>query len=183
MPDIIKMGLKLLLITSVAAFALGLTYLVTEEPIALQIARANTEARMAVLPGASEFEPVDFAQKDYPQILEIFEGHLEGEPIGYTLKVSGKGYGGTLEVIVGIGKNGIIEAVRVGSHQETPGLGAKALEPRFRDQFKGLATDRPIGDEDVSAITGATITSKAVTQAVNAAITCLKNEGFIGGGS
>lgn len=181
MADILKMGLKLLLITAVAALALSVTHMVTEGPIAMQLERANTEARMAVLPQAETFEQVPFEAEEYPNVLEIFLGQADGGTVGYTVKARSRGYGGEIEVIAGIRRDGILEAIRVGRHQETPGLGAKAVEPAFRDQYAGLPANGRLGDVDVAAVTGATITSRAVTQAVNDAAACLWDLGLIGG--
>lgn len=181
MADILKMGLKLLLITAVSALSLGVTHLVTEGPIAMQLERANTEARMAVLPQAEAFEPVLFDPETFPAVLEIYAG-LDGDgTVGYAVKARSRGYGGEMEVIAGIRQDGIIEAVRVSRHRETPGLGAKAAEPVFRNQYAGLPADGRLGDGDVAAVTGATITSRAVTQAVNDAAASLRDLELIGG--
>lgn len=86
--------------------------------------------------------------------------------------------------MVGITADGNISGVKIGNHSETPGLGSKASEPTFKDQFKGKGTDKSLtvvkgnasNDNDIAAISGATITSKAVTSGVNAAIDLYKSQ-------
>ena len=80
-----------------------------------------------------------------------------------------------MEVIIGIDNEGSIDGVRIGNHAETPGLGAKAADEEFVEQFGGKSIDKPIqvkktenlDDNEIQALTGATITSEAVSDAVN----------------
>ena len=110
-------------------------------------------------------------------ISEVYEGKDGADIVGYTVKVLPKGYGGEIELIVGISSDGKITGINIGNMSETPGLGAKAKESDFQSQF----TDKPASDltlvkgsasseDEVSAISGATITSTAVTNGVNVAI-------------
>ena len=111
-------------------------------------------------------------------VLEVYEGIKDGQVIGYTIKTSSKGYGGAIELMVGISKDGKITGVEIGNHSETPGLGSKATEPMFKNQYvdkdvlnsllvvKGSTNN----DNEISAISGATITSNGVTNGVNAAM-------------
>lgn len=180
MSETIKVGLKLLLITAIATFALALTQMVTKEPIQAQVENAAIEARQAVLPGAEEFKALEVSNVEYPSILEVHEGLAGGETVGYTFKLTGKGFGGNLEIIAGINAKGTLEGVRILRHSETPGLGAESQKPAFYEQFSGKSASEPLGDKDINAITGATITSKAVTNTVNAAIEYFNTE--LGGG-
>jgi len=170
MHDVMKLGLKLLLITAVAALALGLTYTLTKEPIAMQQEKAAAEARMAVLPSAQEFEPVEVDVEEYPDIKEVYAGSSDGSIVGYTIKATSKGYGGQLEVMIGINADNTIQTVKLLSHSETPGLGAKAAEPKFQEQFNLKSAAGPLEYDEIEAVTGATISSKAVLNAVNKAI-------------
>ncbi|HHY83535.1 MAG TPA: RnfABCDGE type electron transport complex subunit G [Clostridiales bacterium] len=185
MPETLKLGLKLLIITVVATFALALTQMVTEEPIRVQAEKAANEARSEVLEGADEFTPVDIPDGTYPNVLEVHKGLMNGETRGYTIKTSSKGYGGDLIVIVGIDANGTISGVRITQHSETPGLGAKAQEPAFYEQFSGKSagSELRLGDAGIAAISGATISSRAVTAAVNYAIEFYNAELAAGGGN
>ncbi len=170
MPETLKMGLKLLLITAVATFALALTHMITKEPIQIQAAKADDMARASVLDNVDEFVPVEFSEKEHPNILEAHEGRINGDTKGYTLKTTNRGYGGELIAIVGIDSNGKVSGIQIAQHSETPGLGSKVLEPKFYEQYKGMTADDSIEDDSISGITGATVSSKAVTGAVNYAI-------------
>lgn len=176
MKEIMNLGFKLLLISLIAALSLGFVNEVTKDKIAEQRAIANENARMAVSPDADTFEMVEIEATD-TIVTEAFEAKKGDGTIGYVFKTMPKGYGGALEVIVGISSEGKISGVRIGSHNETPGLGAKAADEAFYSQYDDMAADQEIGvsktektDVEVRAISGATITSSAVTQGVNEAI-------------
>ena len=180
MSETVKVGFKLLLITAIATFALALTQMVTEEPIRAQVENAATEARQAVLADAGEFKALEVPSGRYPAILEVHEGLAGGKTVGYTFKLTGKGYGGSFEIIAGIRTDGEIEGIRILRHSETPGLGAESQKPEFYEQFSGKSASGPLAANDISAITGATVTTNAVTDAVNIAIEYFNTE--LGGG-
>lgn len=108
--------------------------------------------------------------------MSFFVGVFDGEPTGVAFETSGKGFGGDVGLMVGIDtKNGKLMGVGVTTHGETPGMGALAKDdPRFASQFKGL----PIKERyqvttdggAVNAISGATITSRAVCEAATKAM-------------
>ncbi|MGI6113089.1 MAG: RnfABCDGE type electron transport complex subunit G [Mahellales bacterium] len=188
MRDILNLGVRLLIITVVAAFCLAITNAYTEEPIRITTENANNEARRAVMPEAQDFEVVDIGEKntgEFAGVLEVYRGlDAQGELTGYTLKTLSKGYGGDIEVVVGIKEDGEICGIQIGNHSETPGLGAKATEPGFTTQFEGKSANEPLGvskssataDNEIQAITGATRTSKAVTDGVNIAARFINEE-------
>lgn len=176
MKDILKLGVTLFAICAVAALVLGVTNNITAPVIEERNIQASNEARKIVLPEADEFKELDGMNSDI--VLEVYEGIKDGQVIGYTIKTSSKGYGGAIELMVGISKDGKITGVEIGNHSETPGLGSKATEPMFKNQYvdkdvsnsllvvKGSANN----DNEISAISGATITSNGVTNGVNAAM-------------
>ncbi|HOB19411.1 MAG TPA: RnfABCDGE type electron transport complex subunit G [Candidatus Atribacteria bacterium] len=188
MHDMLKLGFRLFIITVIATFALALTNMLTAEPIQEQIRIAEDEARKAVLSNAESFEAVKTSSEEdasggYPYIMEVYKGIAGNEVTGYTIKVANRGYGGKLIIIAGVNSDGNIEGVRLIQHSETPGLGAKAEQPDFMDQFSAKsANGQLVLKEDISAISGATITSRAVTNAVNAALDYYRNELSNGGG-
>ncbi|WP_053957527.1 RnfABCDGE type electron transport complex subunit G [Inediibacterium massiliense] len=178
MKEIMKLGIILLIITAVAAVVLGYSNEITKEPIAKQMEEANTKARQTVLPTATDFEMVDQGEfNGYENIVEVYKGMKDGEVVGYTVKTNPKGYGGEVEVMVGITADSVISGVNIGSHQETPGLGAKA-SGEFKDQYNDKSAESDLEvikagtpkDNEIMAISGATITSRAVTTGVNSAI-------------
>jgi Na+-translocating ferredoxin:NAD+ oxidoreductase subunit G len=101
-----------------------------------------------------------------------YVGYDKGGKIsGTAYKVTQKGYGGTIEMIVGLDKRGRVLGVKILSMKETPGLGMRASERNFLKQFIGRSSkDALKAKKDVDAITGATITSQAVANGVKEAI-------------
>ena len=185
--DMFKLGLNLLKISAVAALLLALTNSVTASTIAQRNEQANAEARKLVLESAQDFEQVKDVKTDNSkgvEVSEIYEAKdASGNTVGYTLKVLPSGYGGTIELMVGIDSvKGQVSGINVVSNSETAGLGAKATNPEFSDQYKGkpleelsvLKNGTP-GDTEIKAISGATITSTAVTNGVDAAIEVYNN--------
>ena len=185
--DMFKLGLNLLIISAVAALLLALTNSVTASTIAQRNEQANAEARKLVLESAQDFEQVKDVKTDNSKgvkVSEIYEAKdASGNTVGYTLKVLPSGYGGTIELMVGIDSaKGQVSGINVVSNSETAGLGAKATDPEFSDQYKGkpleelsvLKNGTP-GDTEIKAISGATITSTAVTNGVDAAIEVYNN--------
>lgn len=168
MRDIFKLGGILFSITAVAAVLLGFTNMATADIIAEQAENANAEALRVVLPTASEFEVVEDLSLDDSIVTDVNAGKENGETAGYVFNVAPTGYGGAINMLVGISAEGTLTGIEIVSHEETPGLGAKAAEPEFKDQFKDKPADAPL--EDVEVISGATITTNAVTDGINAAI-------------
>ena len=185
--DMFKLGLNLLIISAVAALLLAFTNSVTADTIAKRSEQANAEARKLVLESAQDFEQVKDVKTDNSkgvEVSEIYEAKdASGNTVGYTLKVLPSGYGGTIELMVGIDSaKGQVSGINVVSNSETAGLGAKSTDPEFSDQYKGkpleelsvLKNGTP-GDTEIKAISGATITSTAVTNGVDAAIEVYNN--------
>lgn len=167
---------KLLVIALIAGLALGVVYAVTKEPIARQEVEAADAARRTVLPGADTFTLEDGG--------EIYAGcDASGAVVGYTLSGVCKGYGGEIEVTVGVDTAGVITGVNVGgsSFSETAGLGAETKKPKFTEQFIGMNGDIAIQKDggQVQAVSSATISSRAVTNAVNDL--CARLSAHIGG--
>ena len=185
--DMFKLGLNLLIISAVAALLLALTNSVTADTIAQRSEQANAEARKLVLDSAETFEEVKDIKTDNSKGIEVAEVYeakdASGNTVGYTLKVLPSGYGGKIELMVGIDSaNSQVSGINVVSNSETAGLGARSTEPEFSDQYKGkpleelsvLKNGTP-GYTEIKAISGATITSTAVTNGVDAAIEVYNN--------
>ncbi len=182
MKSIVKNTLILVAITLVAGLALAMVYEVTKEPIAAAEKKAQDDAYRMVMPEADSFSVVD---QTVP--MENLNGvtvnecrsatDADGNFLGYILNVtSANGYGGDITLAVGVEADLTITGISVISQSETAGLGAKCTNADFTDQFKGIAgfvgfgkTDLPESNQ-INAISGATITTKAVTEAVNTAI-------------
>ena len=196
MNKIIKNTLILTAITVVSGLLLGIVYNITKEPIARAQENTKQEAYKAVLSDAASFEAVDFdsdsalsllSENGYTsdEITEVVEGTDDsGEVIGYVISVqSSEAYDGTLELSVGIAADGTVKGVEMLDISETAGLGMKADEAEFKDQFKDKKVDKftytktgESGDDMIDAISGATITTNAVTNAVDSALVYYQNE-------
>ncbi len=185
MKEIIKLGLKLLLICLVSASLLAVTNEMTKGPIQAQRDAASQAARQEVLAIADEFVELDevaFAAlvENNPAVLEVFMGKAAGVDVGYVIKTAPVGFGGPVTVITGISLEGKLTGVRVGSHTETPGLGGIVTEEGFYGQYSDMIADEIMvsktakTDSAIKAIAGATISSQAVTDGVNDSINAFK---------
>lgn len=179
MKDIAKMGGILFLIAAICTGLVGFASEITKEPIATQKLEAKNIAMQEVLPSANSFE--EAGSND--EITEIQIGMQDGTPIGYALRVISKGYADPIEIMIGVTNEGVVQGIKILASSETPGLGDNASDPSFTDQFKEKNTLLKVlkgsnpGEDEISAITGATITSKAVTDGVNKAIEYVQNQG------
>lgn len=182
MKEIVKPAAILLIITAVAAALLGVVQSVTAPAIAEQSAKTQAEAMKAVLPDADEFKAYEGFEPE-GVVVAVNEAYKGGELCGYVINVQPSGFGGIVDTMVGISNDGIIQGMKVLSHSETPGLGAKSTDPSFSDQFKGKKAPLTViksgtpGESDIQAITSSTITSKAVTSGVNEAYDWYVNNG------
>ncbi|MDD5898253.1 MAG: FMN-binding protein, partial [Clostridia bacterium] len=161
----------------VAALLLAIFNLITESPIAQNALRAAQETRTRLLSTATTFEPVELEEGSAMD--SCFEGfNADGESVGYVVETTVGGYGGEIVVTVGLDTENVITGINVGgdNFSETAGLGAKAKEPAFTDQFIGETVPLTLAkgttgprDGIIDAIAGATITSTAVNGGVNSA--------------
>ncbi|GFN34473.1 RnfABCDGE type electron transport complex subunit G [Tepidimicrobium xylanilyticum] len=179
MNETIKLGLILFIITAVAASVLAISNSVTSERIAEVEQLASERAMTEVLEIAKKFEPLAANRLseivgNNTGILEISEGYNDSELVGYVFKMQVNGYGGPLTFMTGISKEGKIIGIKVLEHGETPGLGANSTRPYFANSFKGKSVDKeiiavknPQADNEVQALTSATVTTNAIVNGVN----------------
>lgn len=176
MGKILKLGIVLFIITAVTGMILGGVYTITLKPIKVAKERETVQAMTETLPGATAFEYVGGV--DNPGLVTAVSIGMKGdELVGWNYTVMPKGYGGLLEILVGVSKEGRLMAIKILNHSETPGLGAKAATEPFLAQFREKTVDRlavtkadAASESEIHAISGATITSRAVAQGVNAAL-------------
>lgn len=172
----INMTVCLLAICLVCSGLLAAVYALTAEPIAAAAAAKNEAAIMEVLPETAvkieEERTVEFEGTSYAYNLAYDE---LGNVVGCAINVAPVGFGGPIAIKVGFDVNGVIWNTKVLSQAETPGLGAKCVEPAFADQFrqfnpseKKLAVKKDGGDVD--AITASTITSRAYSDGLALAV-------------
>lgn len=190
MKNIIKNTLILTVITLVAGVLLGLVYEITKEPIAQAKEKAKMEAYRTVMAGADTFDAETVLKKDKINKLlkkkditgctvdEVVAAKAKGEIIGYVFTTTtSEGYGGNIQISVGIKKDGTVTGMEILSISETAGLGMNADKPEFKSQYANKLVDTFVvtktgakNDNEIDAISGATITSNAVTDAVNLAV-------------
>jgi len=173
MKEMIKMVVVLTFLSLVSGGGLASLRELTAERIENQVLEyVKGPAIRSIFEGAGNDPITDrFTLKDGEVERTIFVGVFEGEARGVAFETSGKGYGGDVGLMVGIDvKENQLIGVGVTTHAETPGMGAKAkTDPSFAAQYKGLPLEEPIAiTQDggtISAISGATITSQAVSDA------------------
>lgn len=172
MKQIVKLSIILLVITAVSAGLLSVVNDVTKVVIQEKAMEANLVYMKELLPDADEFKVVENTSiTEIEGVQEAYEGLKGGSTIGYAVKTVTKGYGGDVVIITGVNSDGTIAGIKVASQSETPGLGSKITEDGFSGQFAGKYAEGELSvGTDVEAISGATVSSRAATAGVNAAI-------------
>lgn len=173
---VLRLALTLLAITAVVAVALAGVNSVTAPKIA-ELNEQKTQAAIeAVLPGGGQ--EVSFTDST-GLVSTVYKGDA-----GYAVQVAPAGFGGDISMMVGVGSDGKVLAISIISQTETAGLGAVSAATTsageaFRGQFAGMSGSVSVTKDGgaVDAITGATITSRAVCTGVNAALACVANFG------
>ncbi len=178
--DLIVTSLKLFVITAAAALCLAVVNKVTAPVISANNNALEVQSKQEVLPEAAKFVSSEIPKIDANGVTinKLDAGMTaNGEKIcGYVIVVtSHEGYGGDIKVMVGIDHNLKVTRAKIMEMSETAGLGANASNPQFIDQFKGADSALKVvkgvaKDDEISAISSATVTSRAVTNCVNAAL-------------
>lgn len=189
----IKDAIILFAITLISGLILGFVYDITKAPIAAAAKAAKNEAYAVVFPEAKDFDENDAEKAKIAETVDEISGkgfgHVNidavvdakdksGNNIGRVITATSKdGYNGTVQLSVGIKSDGTVVGITFLTLAETPGLGMRAGEKNFYSQFANkntkefkLVKGSAGGDNEISAISGSTITSSAVTNAVNAAL-------------
>lgn len=182
--ELIKNALILGAITLCAGLLLGAVYEITKEPRAKQIEMAKENAYKEVMTEAKEFVELETDMAAITKVLEennITEKNVivdqcieayddEGNTIGYIISVTSKeGYGGNISFSVGFDLSMNVSGVSILSISETAGLGMNAKEDSFLNQYKNQVEGSFTVGENIDAISGATITTNAMTKGVNTA--------------
>ncbi len=186
---LVKDALILTAITLVSGLALGAVHAITAEPIAAAQEATVQAAYREVFSDADSFTELEGFDAEAATALVQEAGYTDddidgcmvaadasGETLGYVITVtSHAGYGGDITLSMGVTVDGIMNGYSITDISETAGLGMKSKESKFMDQFKDIAVavlsvtkSTAADDTEIEAISGATITSRAVTGAVNA---------------
>ena len=168
---VLRLALTLLAITAVVAVALAGVNMVTAPAIAALNAQKTQDAIEMVLPGGGE-------EVEFPETALVSK--VYASETGYAVEVTPGGFDNTITMMVGVDKTGSVLGISIISHTETAGLGAVAAAgtpagEAFRGQFVGQSGSVSVTKDggEMDAITGATITSRAICVGVNAALECV----------
>lgn len=167
--------ITLFLIAAICTAILAVTDMVTAPKIAENNEKAEIAARQLVFPDAATFSDVKTGENaTYVESLDE-----SGNVIGYVFTSSSKGYGGEIRVMTGISADGKVTGMEILAIEETAGLGMNAKKDDFRNQYVSAEGEFTVvksgaGENEIQALTGATITSQAVTDAVNIAVANFK---------
>lgn len=185
MKQIAKPMVILGVICIVCAGLLGVVESITREPIAIQEEATANAGMKKVFADAASFETVDIEEGLTVDDIEISSVYTaldaSGETIGYVVEVLPSGFGGTIDTMVGVDLENKITGISILSLSESPGLGARAKEDWFQEQFIGQSAPVMVTKDGgaIEAITSSTITSRAVSKGVTAA--CNWAEEYAGG--
>ena len=179
---ILKPAMTLFITAVLTIAALSVVFINTYEPIQIQRQIRLEAAMRAVLPHAEEFREMQAQVSG--RMVAVFEGTIDDIVVGYVVSLSSPGYSGNIDLMVGIySADQSISGMRIVRHTETPGLGALIVRPDFYRRFDsrpliplGVVRTSP-GEHDIQTITDSTITTRAVTDAVNEAIAWYLAEG------
>lgn len=188
--EFVQLGGILCAITLVVALALGAVNAVTVDKIAQINQQKIEDSLAAVMPGA-ESEAIEIAEgttvttetKNATSItiLSAYKMTKDGADAGYCVEVGPTGFGGVVDTMVGIDTEGNVTGISViSASQETPGLGANSTKPEFQEQFTGQAGKEVAVEKDggsIVALTGATITSRCISEGVAAAALFAEQQG------
>ena len=192
--SMIKDTLIITAITLVAGLLLGLVHEVTAGPIAIQQERARNEACQAVFAEGESFDALDYDAEGLSAALSdagitkttvnaiMSAKDASGADLGYVVDVSNaEGYGGDVGVMVGVTTDGSISGISFLELAETAGMGMKAKEAEFYTQYEGIQAEEVVytktgksAPNEIDAISGATVTTAAVTKDVNAALLAVR---------
>ena len=176
MKQIIRPMVILGVICIVCSGLLGVVESVTREPIRVQEEKTATAGKKKVFADAAEFEEIEVAADENVDGLAVKSANYaidgSGEKIGYVVEVLPSGFGGTIDLMVGVDNEGVVTGISVLSLAESPGLGANAKEEWFQDRFVGVTAPVAVTKDggQIEALTSSTITSRAVCSGVTAAI-------------
>ena len=194
---IVKDTLALTVITLISGLLLGVVNDITAGPIASQQAKEKEEAYKAVFADAASFEAIiseeDADLESYldengfkaQNIDEVMAAKDDaGNELGYAFTVTtSEGYGGDIRFAMGVQEDGTLNGISILSISETAGLGMRANTEDFKNQFKDKNVEKftytktgAASDDEIDALSGATITTNAMTNGVNAGLAAFRYE-------
>jgi len=165
MKRIIGLGFILMVFCVISAAALSLVYLLTKPTIDLYSKRTFENSLREVIPTADSFREINRVG------MVFYQGMVSGTVTGAAFSLAPQGYSGKIEMLIGVDLNGKVSGIKILNQRETPGLGANVIKSNFLKQFIQKSLLDPIEPKkDIDAITGATITTRAVCRGVKSAL-------------
>lgn len=166
--SIVKIATNLAITCFVSGLIIAGTYMITEPAAEAQRVKAKNDAMKELVQDADSFKAVDGKDGWYAAV-------KGGKTVAYVVPAQGKGYAGVIQMLAAVTPDGKAIDYKVLKHAETPGLGDKMVEPKFRKQFAGkTAKDMEVvkvpTDKNIQSLTGATITTRAVTTGIKEAV-------------
>ena len=166
--SILKIAGNMAMACILSGAVIAATYAVTAPVAAMQSIKQRDKAMQELVPHAQSFQPIS-GKEDWYAALK------DGKLVAYIVPVEGKGYGGAIKIVAAVTPEGKAIDYKILAHNETPGLGDKAGADNFRKQFAGkaaadLVVVKTPTDKNIQALTGATITSRAVTASLQKAL-------------
>ncbi|MCK5595438.1 RnfABCDGE type electron transport complex subunit G [bacterium] len=171
MRNILKLSASLFIIAAVSGAILGMVYTATKEPIARQVKEEEEKAMKDIFPKATNFRLIT-GEDNY-----IYnEVHSKDKLIGYAIDASEQGFSSIIKIKAGLTLDKTIKDIKIVKQGETPGLGTRIEDKKFTDQFFSKTLKQVLLKKDsrkgtIDALTGATISSRAVSEAVQKSIT------------
>jgi len=182
----LKIAFTLAIVCAIAAASLAAVNQVTQKAIEMNSYRELQDSLKLVYPMANRFETkarsdtsVDTSsEREDFTILDIYQAYHNDEKIGYVYKVGTQGYGGQIILLIAMSiQDNNMVGMKVLEHQETPGLGSEITSSHFQSQFQSKPVTDPFEiNRDIQALSGATISSKAVIQACQGVLTSFRKE-------
>lgn len=181
---IITYAITLTVVTSIASGSLAYTYSITKDRIEKMKIAEQVSAVKEVCKGEADRlnvvrddKALKTALKNEQETKAVYRVEQNGETVAYGILVTSRGYGGPMSIMVGIDAQGKVMGVKVIEQKETPGLGDKVTaSDEFLKQFLGKSIEDAVEvKKDIQAVSGATISSKAVTSGVRSALNAFKS--------
>ncbi len=180
MKEMIKITISLVIIFVAAGLIMASVFAKTAPIVKIKKEQEETAARKKMMPDAESIVEAG-KWEPYGKHGKYFEGKKGEEIIGYLVTTYGKGYSSYINILVSAGKDFKVKGINILGHGETPGLGDEIEQDYFKKRFEGKSLEqlevvKVEGTDKVQAISGATISSRAVTKGVREAIQLLKEK-------
>lgn len=174
--EAIRLGFILFAISFCMTAILAVLNEATKDTIAKRADEDKQTAMQAVMTSADAFELITF-ETPVENVTEVYAAKKDGAVIGYAVLTEPQGFGGPIKMMIGVSLTKEVKGIKIISLSETPGLGTKIDDQKYLGQFFGKTGEVKVSKDggEIAAISGATISSRASTKGVNAAISAVSS--------